>query len=392
VRANRDSLLRDGGPDARPIELFFDLVYVLAVIQLTHHLIEHLTLRGAAETLVLGLAVWAAWSGTTWGTNFFEPNAAPVRLALLGLTLVSLVMSASIPDAFGDRGLAFALAYIGLTSGRHLLMVIAVGRDHRLAGAFARPLAWWAVSGALFLAGALASADLRLALWAAAVVLEYTAVTVGYPVPGHGHTRTLEYTISGEHMAERCQLFVLIALGESILVTGGQFGDLPGSAATVAAFVVAFVSTAAFWWIYFDRGAGLAREVIARAPDPGRLGLIAYTYAHIPMVAGVIVVAAADELTLAHPTDDVDTATAATILLGPALFLAGAALFKRALWGAWSRVRTGALVALAALVPLAFVSSALVLATAATAVVVAVAWADTVRARAGSSASTATRG
>ncbi len=332
MRANSDSLLRDGGPEARPIELFFDLVYVLAVVQLTHHLIEHLTLRGAAETLVLGLAVWAAWSGTTWGTNFFEPNAVPVRLALLGLTLVSLV------------------------------------------------------------AGALASEDARLALWAVAVLIEYTAVTVGYPVPGHGHTRTLEYTISGEHMAERCQLFIIIALGESILVTGGQFGELPGSVATVAAFVVAFVGTAAFWWIYFDRGAELARGVIARSRDPGRLGLVAYTYCHIPMVAGVIVVAAADELTLAHPTDGVDTATAATILLGPALFLTGAALFKRAMWGSWSRTRAAALVALAALIPLASATSALVLATAATAVVVAVAWADTVRARAGSSASSATRG
>ena len=381
MRARADNLLRERADQPRPIELFFDLVYVLAVTQLTHHLIDHLSLRGAAETLVLGLGVWAAWSATAWTTNFFEPNTVPIRLTLLALMLASLVMSAAIPDAFGDRGLAFAGAYVALNLGRGLFVVAALGRDHHLTGTFARPLAWSTLSGVFWIAGAFADGDLRLLIWAAAVAIEYVGATFGYPVPGYGHSRSVDYTISGEHMAERCQLFIILALGESILITGGQFGELPGSASTVAAFVVAFVGSVALWWIYFDRGAELARHVIASAPDPGRLGLIAYTYFHIPIVAGVIVAAAADELTLAHPNDEVDTATAAVILIGPALYLIGTALFRRAVWGAWSSTYAVALVALAALIPLAFVASALVLAAAATAVVVAVAWRGTVAAR-----------
>lgn len=375
-------MLREPGEvEARPIELFFDLVYVLAVTQLTHHLIEHLTLRGAAETLLLLFAIWAAWSGTTWTTNYFEPNTTPVRLALLALMLVSLVMSASIPEAFGDRGLAFAAAYAALTIGRTLLVLAALGRDHQLTPVFARPLAWWATSGVLWVAGGLVEGDARIGLWVAAVVIEYAGVTVGYPVPGRGHSRTGEYTISGEHMAERCQLFIILALGESILITGAEFGELPSSLSTAAAFVVAFVGSVAFWWIYFDRGAALARRTIAAAEDPGRLGLTAYTFFHIPMVAGVITAAAADELVLAHPKDPVDTATAATILIGPALFLLGTAMFKWAIWRSVSRSRLIAVPALCALIPLAFATSALALAAAATTIVVAVAWADTRAAR-----------
>ena len=295
--------------------------------------------------------------------------------------LVSLVMSASIPDAFGDWGPVFAAAYVALNVGRTVLVLVALGGDHPLSGVFARPLAWWSVVAVPWIAGGLIDGDARLALWAAAVLIEYLGATLGYPVPGRGRSHSRDYTIAGEHMAERCQLFIILALGESILITGANFGELPGSAATVAAFAVAFVGSVAFWWMYFDRGAAAAREVISAAADPGRLALTAYTYFHLPMVAGVIAAAAADELTLAHPKDPVDTATAAVILTGPALFLLGTGLFKWALWQRVSRARVLAILALCALIPLAFVSSALVLASAATAIVVAVAWSDTLAAR-----------
>src|SRR5918994_2041000 len=152
--------------DVRPIELFFDLVYVLAVTQLTHHLLENLTLRGAGETLLLTLAVWIAWIHTTWTTNYFDREARPVRLMLIGLMLASVIMSASIPGAFDDRGLAFAIA-----------------------------------------------------LWAVAVALDYLVMWVGFQLPRLGRSRTTDYTIAGSHMAHRNYLFIIVALGESILVT-----------------------------------------------------------------------------------------------------------------------------------------------------------------------------
>jgi len=372
-----------GDDDARvaPIELFFDLVYVLAVTQLTHQLLTNLTPRGAAETLVLILAVWTAWMYTAWVTSWFDPSTLPVRLMLVGVMLGSLLMSAAIPGAFDDRGLEFAGAFVAIQVGRTIWVLAVVGRRHELTPNFERVSIWLLGAGVVWLAGALAEGDARLAIWTVAVVLEVAAVWLGFPVPGLGRSQTAQWTIAGEHLAERCLLFVILALGESIIVTGAGFGELPVAPETTAAFVVAFVGSVAFWWIYFDRGAELGMEIIARSDDPGRLGRSAYSYFHIPMIAGIIVTAAADEELIAHPLDPATVETAALILGGPALYLAGNALFKWSLWEyvPWSRI--GAIAALAALVPVALVSSALVLGACATAVVVALAVRDTVVAR-----------
>src|ERR687885_386940 len=161
---------RDGEEQrVTPLELFFDLVYVFAITQLSHLLLDHLTIEGALETLFLLLAVWWAWVYTTWVANWFDPDRLPVRLMLVVVMLASLVMSVAIPEAFGERGLMFAAAYV----------VIQVG----------------------------------------------------------------------------CTLFVVIALRESILVTGTTFGEIEASTATISAFVVAFLGSAALWWIYFARAA-----------------------------------------------------------------------------------------------------------------------------------------
>ena len=382
--AVRDGLLRErGSADAgvAPIELFFDLVYVLAVTQLTHQLLTHLSLRGAVETLLLLLAVWTAWMYTAWITSWFDPSTLHVRLMLVGVMLGSLLMSASIPEAFGDRGLQFAGAYVAIQVGRTLWVLAALGRGHELMANFQRICTWLVATGAIWLAGALAEGDARLAIWTVAIGLELAAAWLRYPVPGLGRSQTGEWSIAGEHLAERCFLFVIIALGESIIVTGAGFGELPLASETTAAFVVAFVGSVAFWWIYFDRGAELAQELIAASEDPGRLGRSAYSYFHIPMIAGIIVAAAADEELIAHPLDPATAETAALILGGPALYLAGNALFKWSLWEhvPWSRI--AAIGALAALIPVAVVSSALALSVCATAVVVALAVRDTVRAR-----------
>jgi low temperature requirement protein LtrA len=366
---------------ATSIELFFDLVYVLAVTQLTHYLLTHLTLRGAGETLLLLLAVWGAWIYTTWITNWFDPDALPVRLMLVGAMLGSLIMSASIPEAFGARGLGFAGAFAAVQVGRTLWVLGALGRDHDLSANFRRVLVWLVGSGILWIAGALVEGDARIALWLVAVLVEFVGAWSGFPVPGLGRSRTVEWTIAGGHLAERCQLFMILALGESIIITGAGFSELSLSAGTVTAFTVAFVGSVGLWWIYFDRGAELGARVISESADPGRLGRSAYSYFHVPMIAGAIVAAAADEVTVAHPGDPATVETAALILGGPALFLAGNALFKWSLWEhvPWSRIV--AIAALAALIPVAVVSSALVLSVCATAVVVALAVRDTILAR-----------
>lgn len=361
------------GKEVLPIELFFDLVYVLAVTQLTHYLLEHLSPRGAVETLTLLLVVWGAWIHVAWTANYFDVGTRPMRLGLLVMMLLSLVMSASIPAAFAGRGLVFAGAVTAILGGWSLLLNVAIGAGHHLRPVFSRVLFWEVVTSALLLAGGLAQGDVRLALWLLGVGAIYVAMWMGFPVPGRGRNLTSDYTISGEHLAHRCLLFVILALGESILVTGAAFGALPGSGETTAAFVVAFVGSAALWWIYFDRAEAFGMEAIAAASDPGRLGLTAYTFFHIPMVAGVVVVAAGDEISIAHPGDAATFASASLILGGPVLFLVGNALFTWALWRRVPRSRLAAIAGLLGLAPVAGGLSTLRLAAAATAVLVALA-------------------
>ena len=284
-----------------PVELFFDLVYVLAVTQLTHHLINHLTLRGAVETLLLLLAVWLSWIIIVWVTNYFDVRARGVQIALISMMFVSLVISASLPEAFDGRGAIVAGAFVILISAPPALALIAVGREHPLGTVFERVLVWVVAAAFLGLLGGFVEGDARLVVWLTGTTVVYTAMWFGFPLPRLGHSHTTDYTINGEHMAERCLLFVTIALGESIIITGTSFGELPTSTERWVAFVVAFIGSAAIWWIYFDRGAEAGREIISAADDPGRLGLVAYTYCHIPIVAGIIVAAAGDEIAVAHP-------------------------------------------------------------------------------------------
>jgi low temperature requirement protein LtrA len=371
--ADQGGLLRArGGGEERvtPLELFFDLVYVFAVTQLSHRLLGHLDVRGALETLLLLVVVWSAWVGTTWITNWFDPDRSPVRLMLVAVMLASLIMSVAIPDAFGERGLMFALAYVAIQVGRTAFVRIALGGIHPLSMNFQRVLSWYLASGPLWITGGLLEGEARYVLWGLALTADVCGPVTGYWTPGLGRTRTGEWTIEGGHFAERCRLFIIIALGESLLVTGTTFGEIEASTSTVLAFVVAFVGSVALWWIYFSRGAEAASEIISSSEDPGRLALSAYTYFHIPMIAGIIAVAASDEFTVAHPGDPGTPASVALTLGGVALFLAGHAFFEWAVFGVLSRPHMVAIAVLAVLVPVGFEIPALVLSGAAGSTVV----------------------
>jgi low temperature requirement protein LtrA len=229
----------------------------------------------------------------------------------------------------------------------------------------------------VWVVGGLLEGEARYALWVLALALEYTGPVTGFWTPGLGRSGTGDWTVEGGHLAERCQLFIIIALGESILVTGTTFGEIEPSATRIAAFVVAFLVSEALWWIYFARHGEVARETISSSEDPGRLGHSAYTYFHLPMVAGIIAVADDDELTVAHPGEHGTPASVALLLGGTALFLAGQAFFKWAVFGVLSWSRVVAIAALAALIPVAFAIPALALSGAAGLIVVVLAVWDT---------------
>jgi low temperature requirement protein LtrA len=373
-------LLRDreaGSSQATTIELFFDLVYVFAVTQLSHHLLNNLSVTGALQTVLLLAMVWLVWVYTTWVTNWLDPNRLPVRLLLVGLMLFSLVLSAGLPEAFAERGLWVGGAYALMQIGRSAFAATAL-RGERLQRNFQRILAWCVVSGALAVAGGFADGYARWALWLAAVGIDLLGGAVGFYTPCLGRSATGDWTIDGNHLADRCQAFILIALGESIVAIGAtlsELHDLTGAALT--AFIIAFTGSVALWWIYFDRSAEASTRVVASSTDPGRLGRSAYHFIHPIMIAGIIVAAVADELIIAHPGGHTGAALTAVILSGPVLFLAGHALFKWAVFNRPSISRLLALLALAALVPVSLVAPPLALAVAATAIVVAVAVADT---------------
>lgn len=347
-------LLRAPGQPARVanVELFFDLVYVFAITQLSHHLLEHLSWLGVLQTATLWFAVWLGWQYTAWVSNWFNPEHLAIRTMLMVLMVAALLVSAAIPEAFGERGLLFACSFAAIQVGRTLFVLYSLGRGHVLTPNFLRMLCWLLVSASLWVAGGLNEGGARLALWLLAVGCEYLSPMAGFPVPGLGRSQTSDWTIDGGHLAERCQLFVIIALGESVLATGASFGHAahPGLAVWIA-FLVSFVGCVAMWWMYFDTSSGDAAHVIEHSDDPGRLGAY-FHYVHVLLIAGVIVCAVADDLVVAHPLDPVKATYAAVLVGGPLVYLLGNALFKRVVYGRFPLSHVIGIGVLLALLPL----------------------------------------
>jgi low temperature requirement protein LtrA len=355
------------------VELFFDLVYVFAVTQLSHLLINDLTWAGAARTAFLLVVVWWAWIYTTWMVNWFDPGSTAVRLVLIFVMLASLLMAAAAPEAFGSHGALFAGAYVTLQVGRNLAGALLLSRDHVLRAVFERIVVWSVASGVLWIAGSMLSGDSRLWLWIPALAVDLAAPFAGYWTPGRGASHTADYAVEGGHFAERCQAFIIIALGESIVVTGATAANAGLTREVVFALAVAFLVTAALWWLYFGEVAEHSRRHLAESEDPGRLARDAYTYLHVPIVAGVIVSAVGDELLIAHPTHALDTAGVVMVLGGPILFLLGEGFFRLRMVGSTNLKRLTAIALLALLSLVGGSISALALTSIVAAVLIALA-------------------
>ena len=323
-------------------ELFFDLVFVFAVTQISHTLLGRLTPLGLVQTTMLFLAVWWVWVYTSWITNWLNPELTPVRVLLFLLMLGGLVLSTSIPKAFESRGMWFALAYAAMQVGKTVFLWVSTPAWRSMARMNAiRITTWLSVSAVFWIAGGFAEGHSRMALWAIALAIEYISPAVRFWIPKYGASSVGDWVVEGGHMAERCAGFIIIALGESIVVTGSTFADLPWTIETVSAFASAFIGALAMWWIYFHKGAEAGSELISRSSEPGRLARLAYTYLHMPIVAGIILSAVADELVLTHPADHSDVKTVLSAIGGPLLFLIGTILFKHTIRG-WLQLSHGA--------------------------------------------------
>ena len=338
------------GQRATTLELFYDLVFVFAITQVAHLLLEHLTWVGVGQSLLVLLVVWWSWNYTTWVTNELDPEATSVRLLMIALMLASLLMAVAIPQAFGDRALLFAGSYVAIQVGRHLFLTfVAAQRGTAERERAGRILAWFVAAGVLWIAGALVDGPARVALWLLALGIDYGAPLTFFWVPGRRRLGGATWDVGTEHFSERFQLFVIIALGETIVITGATTSDLELDAARIVAFGMAFLATAALWWLYFDYVARIAQRHLEDSEDRTLLARDGYTYLHVVMVAGVIVSAVGDELVIAHPTDVLPPREVAAVVAGPAIYLLGHVLFRLRMTGTLSRKRlSGAVACLAA--------------------------------------------
>jgi low temperature requirement protein LtrA len=319
---------------ASSLELFYDLVFVFAITQVSHLLLEHLTWTGVLQSLIVLLAVYWSWNYTTWTTNELDTETIPVRLLLLGLMLVSLLMSVAIPQAFEEHALLFAGSYVAIQIGRHSFLTFVAAEsgtvERERAG---RILTWFVVVGVLWVAGALVEGPGRYVLWLVALALDYCAPLVTYWVPGRRRLAPATWNVGTEHFAERFGLFIILALGESIVITGATTSELDLDAKTIVAFVMAFLASAAIWWLYFSSVAALGEHYLEVADSRTTLARDAYTYLHVVFVAGIILSAVGDELVIAHPIEVLPPYAVAAVAAGPAVYLLAHTLFRYRLTG-----------------------------------------------------------
>ena len=347
----RAALRREAGTEqhATTLELFYDLVFVFAITQVSHLLLDHLTWTGAGQAVLALLVVWWSWNYTTWVTNELDPESIVVRLLLIGLMLASLLMAIAIPDAFGDKALLFAGSYVTIQVGRHLFLTYAAaapGTNERIRAG--RILIWFLAAGVLWIAGALADGSARTVLWLGALAIDYGAPLVTFWVPGLPRLRPEAWEVGTGHFAERFQLFIIIALGESIVITGATTAEHELTTATIVAFGLAFLITAALWWLYFNLLAAMAERRLAQAENRTLLARDAYTYLHVVIVAGILLTAVGDEIVIAHPTDELKDAELLAVVAGPALYLFAHVLLRLRMAGTLAvRRLAGALACLA---------------------------------------------
>ncbi|WP_433528557.1 low temperature requirement protein A [Micromonospora sp. CA-263727] len=351
----------ESGPQrATSLELFLDLVFVFALTRVSQRLVTDLAteqrtlLLDASQTLLLFLALWLIWITNAYLTSRLNPEARVVVFVMVLTMVGSMVMAVALPQGFGERALVFAGAYVAVQVGR-VLALLAAARgepDPANPAALPRVLMWSGLTAVLWLAGGVVDLPpARGVLWSTALILDYAGLTLGWPVPGLGRSRHLGRSIAGEHLAERYQQFLLIALGETILTIGFTLSGEPGfTRDRTAGFALAMITTVQFWRIYFFRAGHVLPLAITSAREPVRLG-VAASFTHLTMVAGILVTGVGYELYIDHPLGHATPAWIFTILGGPALFLLGRAGFEFQVFSRVSWSWLSGLLALGVFVP-----------------------------------------
>jgi low temperature requirement protein LtrA len=348
------SVLADRPPDdgveveqrTTPLELFFDLVFVFAITQVTGFISADPTWTRLAQGLAILAVLWWAWVSYAWLANTAASDEGAVRVVLMSAMAAMLVTSLAVPGAFGDDGLIFGVAYL-IVRLLHLGAYVTVSRgDPQLRSVVGRLASTMLpASGLLVVAGALDGAAQALC-WAGALAVDYGGL-VARGVEG--------WRVVPGHFAERHGLIIIIALGESIVAIGVGAEGLGLDAGIITAAVIGVVLASALWWAYFDVVAIVAERRFRGAASPEQV-LIArdsYTYLHLPMVTGIVLGAVGVKQTLEHVGDELEAVPATALCGGLALYLVALSAFKRRNIGSFNRPRLVAAAVLAALAPAA---------------------------------------
>jgi low temperature requirement protein LtrA len=296
-----------------PLELFFDLVFVFAITQVTLLMSDDPTWQGLGRGLVVLAALWWAWTGYAWLTNLLEPEEGPVRAGMFAAMAAMLVVALAVPEAFDAHGVLFGAAYLVARVLQLQLFMIAGKRDPETLTAVMRVTPAAVAAPVIVLAAGFFDGPRQAALWITALALDYLGVLVG---GGRG------WNVSPAHFAERYGLIVIIALGESIVAIGvGAAGALLTASIVVAA-VLGIAVVAALWWAYFDVFAVLAQQQLAAARGAVRVRLARdyYSYLHLPMIAGIVLFALGLKLTIEHVGDPLATVPAVALCGGLSLY------------------------------------------------------------------------
>ncbi|MGQ5264717.1 low temperature requirement protein A [Micromonospora sp. ZYX-F-536] len=356
------------------LELFFDLVYVFALISLADKLAADLTWTGVAETLVLLLGFTFIWAVTVWSGDTLDRARPAVQVKFIGTMAGSLLLAATVHDAFGSRGPLFAITYVAIHLGSSAYILLVV-REPFARRRSRRVLFWETIAGLGWIGGALLDGTARLALWAVAVEIECLAAAFGWPVPGLGRSHSEEWRLAAERLSERYRQFVIIALGVSIFATAETFSESDYAAPRVWALVVVFLMVVLMWRIYIYRAGELLTEAIAKSTRPSLLGQSG-AVTHVIMVAGIGGAAVTSKLVIDRPLGETPTSWAAIILGGPALFLLGRGVLDYTVFGRVSRSRLAGLVLLGGVAPATYLLPPVVVALLATSVLALVAVAN----------------
>jgi low temperature requirement protein LtrA len=337
-----------------PLELFFDLVFVLSFTQVTATMAEHSSWEGLGQGLLILAAVWWAWAAYGWLTNTIDPDENVNRLCMFAAMGAMLVVSLSIPEAFGDRGLLFGCSYFFVRAMQLLLYV----RNTRREGdsynfeAILKLAPGLLLGSALLIVAGLLDGGARASVWIVAILIDWSTPLLFGSEGFHIHPG---------HFAERYGLIIIIALGESVLAIGTE-ANLALSTSEVIAALLGVTAVAALWWAYFDIVAIVAERRLTEAPqgEQAPLARDSYSYLHFPMIAGIVLLALGLKETFAETGEPLDTVPAIALCGGTALYMLGHIGFRYRNVGTLNKHRAVATVALLALIPLALEADALV--------------------------------